>query len=115
LQTTKLVQARFRHARLYWNMLKQSAGMKTPNINIDILYNYFTSVNNPEDWFFLTYEDVLYFVDIYERSEFTIIFNELDLPFSQDCLTKAIQQLGLNKCNGPDLYLNEFFMYGKDV
>ena len=27
LQTTKLVQARFRNARLDWNMLKQSAGM----------------------------------------------------------------------------------------
>ena len=43
------------------------------------------------------------------------MFNELDLPFSQDCLTKAIKQLGLNKSSGPDLYLNELFMYGKDV
>ena len=57
----------------------------------------------------------LYFIDRYERSEFTTMFNELDLPFSPDCLTKAIKLLGLNKSSGPDLYLNEFFMYGKDV
>ena len=61
-----------------------------------------------------TGEDVLfYFTD--ERSDFTTMFNELDLPFSQDGLTKAIKQLGLNKSSGPDLYLNELFMYGKDV
>jgi len=65
--------------------------------------------------FFSADEDVLYFIDRYERSEFTTMFNELDLPFSPDCLTKAIKQLGLNKSSGPDLYLNEFFMYGKDV
>jgi len=87
LQTTKLVQARFRNARLYWNMLKQSAGMKTPNINIDTFYTYFKSVNNPQDRFFSADEDVLYFIDRYERSEFTTMFNELDLPFSPDCLT----------------------------
>ena len=39
------------------------------------------------------------------------MFNELNLPFSQDCLSKAIKQLGLNKPSGP----NQCFMYGKDV
>ena len=56
---------------------------------------------------------IFYFTD--ERSDFTTMFNELDLPFSQDGLTKAIKQLGLNKSSGPDLYLNELFMYGKYV
>ena len=37
------------------------------------------------------------------------------LTYMSDCLTKAIKQLGLNKSSGPHLYLNEFFMYGKNV
>ena len=37
-------------------------------------------------------------------SEFTTMFNELNLPFSQDCLTKVAAGLVSNQC----------FMYGKD-
>jgi len=41
------------------------------------------------------------------------MFQELNMPFSIDELLKATKQL--NKSGSPDMYLNEFFIHGKNV
>jgi len=51
----------------------------------------------------------------YEQNEFDIMFNELNMPFSSNDVKKAIQQLQNNKSCGPDLYINEIFINGKDT
>ena len=40
-ETYKLVQAKHKNAKLYWNMLKESAGIKQSNIPINIFEQYF--------------------------------------------------------------------------
>jgi len=37
------------------------------------------------------------------------------MPFSIDELLKATKQLNNNKSGGPDMYINEFFIHGKNV
>ena len=43
-----------------------------------------------------------------------ILFQELDSKITTDEITKAIDQLKLNKAAGLDLILNEFIIYGKN-
>jgi len=44
-----------------------------------------------------------------------LLFDELNVPFTHDDVTKAIKQLQNNKSGGPDLLINEIFIHGKDV
>ena len=83
-QTAKLTEARVNNAKLYWQLLKQGSGLCKSNISLSVFEQYFNSVNNPESPFFTADEDILHFIDRYERNEFDIMFHELNLPFSPD-------------------------------
>ena len=76
---------------------------------------YFRAVNNPEDRFYNPDEDVIYFNERYERNEFSVMFEELNISFSHQEILKAIAMLRTNKSSGPDKLLNEFFINGKEV
>ena len=52
---------RHKHAKTYWNMLKQVCGVKTNTINLSTFGHYFESINSPSDPFFIPNEDILYF------------------------------------------------------
>ncbi|XP_053393684.1 uncharacterized protein LOC128555432 [Mercenaria mercenaria] len=114
-ETQKLLDSRKKNAKLYWKMLKGAAGVKDANISLDTFEKYFRSVNNPEDRFFTPDDDILYFMERYENNEFNIMFEELNVPFTNSDIITAIKQLKNNKSGGLDLYLNEFFKNGKDV
>ena len=43
------------------------------------------------------------------------MFDELNLPIINIEIFQAIKELITNKSDGPDLYLNEFFIHGKHV
>ena len=114
-KTLRLENARFKNAKLYWNLLKESAGVKPANIPLSVFEHYFKAINNPEDPFYAPDEDILFFNERYENNEFEIIFEELNISFTQDEILKAIGQLKTNKSSGPDMLINEFFMYGKNI
>ena len=76
---------------------------------------YFRAVNNPADRFYNPDEDVIYFNERYENNEFSVMFAELNLPFTLQEMLKAISQLRTNKSAGPDKLLNEFFINDKEV
>ena len=59
--TDKLLNARFKNAKLYWSMLKQSAGVKRANIPLTDFEQYFRAINNPDDRFFNEDEDIFVF------------------------------------------------------
>ena len=46
-QTKQLEQARYKNAKQYWNMLKQTAGVNNANISLSVFEQYFRFVNNP--------------------------------------------------------------------
>ena len=114
-QTDRLSKARLNNAKLYWKMLKECAGIQKSNIQMSAFEQYFKSVNNPESQFFIPDEDVLFFLDRYEQGDFNIMFEELNSVISEEEIVKAIKELKLNRSAGPDLLINEFFIYGKDV
>ena len=104
-----------KNARLYWNLLKESAGVRSTTVPLSTFEQYFRVVNNPADQFYIPDEDVLYFNERYEKNEFSIIFEELNTPLTHQEITKAISQLRTNKSAGPDKLLNEFFINGKEA
>ena len=46
---------------------------------------------------------------MYENNEFSIMFDELNLPVSSQSLNTAIDQLKSNKSARPDQFINDFF------
>ena len=114
-KTERFVNAKFKNAKLYWNLLKSSAGIKPANIPLSSFEQYFKAVNNPHDPFYTPDEDILFFNERYENNEFAIIFEELNEAFTQEEILKSINQLKSNKSAGPDKLINEFFMNGKAV
>ena len=96
-------------------MLKECAGVRKSNITLSAFKQYFKSVNNPNSPFFIPDDDILYFIERYEQNEFDVMFQELNLPIHIVEVEKAIRELNINKSAGPDMYLNEFFIHGKNV
>ena len=114
-KTMRLENARFKNAKLYWNLLKESAGVKPASTSLTVSEQYFKAINNPLDHFYSPDEDNAYFNERYENNEFTILFNELHISCTNDDILKAVSQLKTNKSGGPDKLINEFLVYGKDV
>ena len=50
-KTNKLLLARHKDARLYWQMLKDTCGIKNNNISRDMFETYFKAVICPDDSF----------------------------------------------------------------
>lgn len=113
--TIKLEQNRFKNAKLYWKMLKESCGIKTSQIDITTFENYFKAINNPNDHFFSPDEDVLYFNERYLNNEFEVLFEEINSEITMQEVLAAIKQLKSGRSSGPDLLLNEFFVHGERV
>ena len=114
-KTTQFVNAKRKNAREYWNLLKEAAGIKPANIPLSTFEKYFKSINNPSDTFFSPDEDVLHFIERYEKDEFNIMFDELNTEISNEEIHRAIKQLKNNRSAGPDLILNEFLINGKQI
>ena len=114
-KTDKFILSKNKNAKQYWNMLKQLAHVKPANIPLSSFEDYFNAVNNPNDPFFTPDEDVIYFNERYVQTEFSIMFDELNLNFSHDEVLRSIKQLKTNKSGGPDNLINEFFIHGKIV
>ena len=96
-------------------MLKELAHIKPANIALASFEEYFKAVNNPNDRFFIPDEVVIYFNERYVQTEFSIMFDELNLNFTHDDVLRSIKQLKTNKSGGPDKLINEFFIHGKIV
>ena len=73
-KTSRFVNAKYKNARLYWNLLKDTAGVRSPAIPLSTFERYFRAVNNPTDRFYIPDEDVLYFNERYEQHEFSVMF-----------------------------------------
>ena len=101
---------------MYWNLLKESAGIRTTNVSLSTSERYFQAVNSPLDPFYSPAEDIIYFNERYENNnEFYVMFEELNLPFTNEELAKAIGHLRTNKSSGPDKLINGFFISGKNL
>ena len=99
---------------MYWNLLKKAAGIKSSNIQLSCFEQYFNAINNPSDPFYRPDEDIIYFNERYENEEFGIMFDELNVIFSQEEIRRVIHQLRNGKSAGPDKLINEIFINGNE-
>ena len=112
-KTNKLIKARFKDAKEYWRLLKQSqAGSQTKNLSADIFAEYFKAINDPEGQFYQADDDVLEFNRRFLNSESQVMFAELDVEITTQEIIKGIRELKLGRSGGPDRLINEFFIYG---
>ena len=51
-KTSRFINAKYINAKMYWNLLKESAGVRTTNVPLSSFEQYFKAVNNPFDPFF---------------------------------------------------------------
>ena len=114
-QTEKLNKLRYKNARDYWKLLKSAPNAGRPNIPLTSFERYFKAVNNPDSDFYVAVEDIILSNDHYIRDELDAMFEELNIPITQQEISKSIKQLKNNKTSGPDKLLNEFFIHGEHL
>ena len=114
-KTERWKNAKLKNARLYWNLLKETVGIKPANIPLTSFEKHFKAINNPLDPFYSPDEDTLFFNERYENNEFNLMFEELNVDFSQGEILKAVSQLKTNRSGGPDHIINEFIVHGKHI
>ena len=96
-------------------MLKGSVVKNTSSLSSNDFVQYFKSINDPESVFFQADEDIIYFNERYLDGELSVMFDELNVPFTINDVKKACNKLNNGKSGGPDYFLNEFFKYGSSV
>ena len=96
-KTSRFLNAKYKDAKMYWNLLKEEAGIRTTNVSLSTFEQYFKAVNNLLDPFYSPDEDIIYFNERYENNEFSVLFEELTFLFTNEELAKAIGQLRTNK------------------
>ena len=112
-KTNKLIQSRFKDAKEYWRLLKQSqVGNQSNNLSADIFAEYFKAINNPDSQFYQADEDILEFNRRFLNSETQVMFMELDVEITIQEIVKGIRELKTGRSGGPHRLINEFFIHG---
>ena len=114
-KTDKLINTRYKDAKEYWKLLKQSQQNKPSKVlSADIFGRYFKAINDPQSPFYQADEDIIQFNERFLNSEAQVMFGELDVEITQIEILKAIKELKTSRSGGPDKLLNEFFINGSN-
>lgn len=92
-QTEKLNKLLNKNARDYWKLLKSASNSGRANIPLTDFERYFKAVNNPDSDFYVADEDIILSNDRYIRGEMEVIFEELNLPITQNEISKVLNSL----------------------
>ena len=112
-KSRKLLNAKFKNAKEYWRLLKESVSKTKPKkLSATDFEDYFRAINNPDDHFFQPDNDIIDFNERFLNSEIQVMFDELNTVITEEEIRKAIFQLKNGRSGGPDKLLNEFFIYG---
>ena len=114
-KTDKLVNTRYKDAKEYWKLLKQSQQSKPSKVlSADIFGQYFKAINDPQSPFYQADEDILHFNERFLNSDVQVMFGQLDVEITQTEILKAIKELKTSRSGGPDKLLNEFLINGSN-
>lgn len=115
IKTDKLRNFHSNNPKEYWRLLKENAHS---NINSDItpeeFEEYFRTISDPNDPFYTADDDIIQYNQQYERGDFQVIFDELNVSITNDEICMAIKQLRNGASAGPDLLINEFFKFASE-
>ena len=110
----KQVHIYAKNAKEYWKLLKSNYVKTDCKITMSQFEQYFKSINDPESVFFQPDEDVIYFNNVVQN-EVQIMFNELNVPFTDNEIKIACNELNNDRSGGSDFVSNEMFKYGFDI
>ena len=85
------------------------------NITSEEFEVYFKGLSDTDHPFYVADDDIKQCNEQYERGEFQILLEELNVPIGMEELRKALKQMRNGASAGPDLLLNEFFKHGSDT
>ena len=106
------MQQKHKDAKQYWKLLKESQGITSPkSFTSKHFFEYFKSVNNPNDHFYQADEDILEFNERVLSNENETMFDELDLSITDAEIRRGIKVLKTGKSGGPDKIINEFLIH----
>lgn len=111
-KTNKLIQSRFKDAKEYWRLLKQSQlGNQSNSLSADLFAEYFKAINNPDSQFYQADEDIIEFDRRFLNTETQVMFAELDVEITRQKIAKGMRELKTWRSGGPDRLINEFFIH----
>ena len=114
-KTNKHINTRYKDAKEYWKLLKQSQQSKPSKLLLaDTFGQYFKAINDPQSPFYQADEDIIAFNDRFLNSEAQVMFGELDVAITQKEIVKAIKEVKTSRSGGSDRLLNEFFINGSN-
>ena len=96
-------------------MLKpRKANVTNTTLSVNDMFTYFKSISNPRDITYEADEDVYEYLRCYEAGRLNDL-NELNDFISEAEVHKSIKELKCGKSAGPDLLLNELYVFSLDI
>ena len=115
-ETKKLLEARLKNIKAYWDMLKGKTNKDTSyKISNNDFKEFYMKLSDPGDEFYTPDQDVKDELKQFLENELECAFLELNAEISHDEIKKAIKDLKPGKSSGEDLLLNEFYLHGKEI
>ena len=102
-RTEQLLTAKYSNAKLYWKLLKGTKPRVNTKVSPHELYDYFKNLSMAN----YDVDDVE--LDDMMNDEVVIMFDELNVPFTELEVSDAIKVTKKGKSGGEDLLINEFF------
>ena len=116
-RTRAILEARHENTREFWKLLRSNRPKcsSVASLTGDDFFEYFRKLGNPEDVTYIADDDVYEYVRLYDDGVLEDMYEELNNPITCDEVSKGVKQLKAGKSAGPDLLVNEFFMYALDA
>ena len=109
-KTQKLINAETSNARDFWKLLRGRKPTNSHCLDVNDFYTYFKKLGTPAD----VHDDVFESIRLYDNGVLVDSTDEINVITESEVI-KAIKQLKHGKSSGPDLLINEFFIYTCDI
>ena len=114
-KTQQLINAETSNARDFCKVLRGRKPTNNHCLDVNDFYTYFNKLGNPADVHFIADDDVFESIRLYDNGVLVDSTDEMNVPITESEVIKAIKQLKHGKSSGPDLLINEFFIYTCDI
>lgn len=111
--TAQLLKACVENANEYWKLLRKF--LLKIDLSPDELVDYFEQVNNLDNHFYEPGEDIINFVEHYVNNELQVMFDEVNVPITQNDNASCINNVSSGRPCGSNLLPTDLFIYGTDI
>ena len=84
-------------------------------MDVNDFYTFLKKLGNPADVHFIADDDVFESIRLYDNGVRVDSTDEMNVPITESEVIKATKQLKHGKITGPDLLIDDFFIYTCDI